>query len=500
MTEYVDRLGAALLDASLAATAILGLVILVMVQCRQPARRRGWARAGLMASLVLLPLSALNPVPRIDLWRPLLAILPATEDDRGVSLDPPGDGPGRPGRAIGPDPADPVRHRGPPGPPGPRRAPGWPRMVGRGLVLGYGSGVSLALGWLLLGLWGSTRVIRRARAPSPSAARLFGSLPFEAAWRKPRLLVSDRVGRPVLIGLFWPNILIPPGLDRPEAVDRLRLGLLHELAHAEAGDHLFGPAASLAQALWFFLPPAWWARDRMRLDQEFLADSRAVGHFGTSSRYASSLLSLAQARAPGDAQPPEGPVATSAGAASALFQRILMLLKCPFPIEDRPPAWWRWTTAATVALATLAASCLTLRGIAAWVEDPRPRATDAARSFRLPQLVIAPDGDDTGPFDLRLRLPDRFTLTLDVLAGPADLSALEILGHRLGGAGAGDPAGPTSPAWHPVEIRRVGGAEVVRVDGRPCVDRDAPGKLAHWLTIRPMPGQPTRIRDLYLSW
>ena len=61
-------IGAALLDASLAAIAISGMVVLVMVQCRQPARRRAWARAGLLSTLALLPLSALSPVPRV---RPL---------------------------------------------------------------------------------------------------------------------------------------------------------------------------------------------------------------------------------------------------------------------------------------------------------------------------------------------------------------------------------------------------------------------------------------------
>ncbi len=83
MPAVVDRLGAALLDASLAAIAISGLVVLVMVQCRQPARRRGWARAGLLSTLALLPMSALNPVPRIDLRGPIQQILPTSLDDPG---------------------------------------------------------------------------------------------------------------------------------------------------------------------------------------------------------------------------------------------------------------------------------------------------------------------------------------------------------------------------------------------------------------------------------
>jgi len=496
MPDFVDRLGAALLDASLAATAISGLVVLVMVQCRQPARRRAWARAGLLATLALLPLSALNPVPRFDLWRPLLAILPTTLDEPGPRPPPRADGktPG-PCRVDGPVAcaADPTA---------PARQPGWPRRLGRFAVLAYGAGASLGLGWVGLGLAGSAWLVRRARSPSAGALGQLAALPSKAAPRKrPRLLVSDRVTRPVLVGLLRPTILIPADFDPPGAGDRLRLGLLHELAHAGSADHLFGPAATVAQAIWFFLPPVWWVGDRMKLDSEFLADSRAVADFGPSGRYASSLVDLASPGALATPRPLATGPATATGA-SALFQRILMLLKCPFPIEDRPPAWWRWATAATIAAATLAASCLTLRGIAGWSEGASPPVMEPARSFRLPQLVIAPADGDDAPYDLRLRLPDQFTLALEILADPVELPALEVLGHRLGPAAEAD-AGPSREAfrlWHRVEIRRVGGREEIRVDGLPVDPRGRPRKPAFWLAIRPARGRATRIRDLDLSW
>ena len=44
MPDLLDRLGATLLDATLAALAISGLVVLAIIQGRQPARRRGWAQ------------------------------------------------------------------------------------------------------------------------------------------------------------------------------------------------------------------------------------------------------------------------------------------------------------------------------------------------------------------------------------------------------------------------------------------------------------------------
>ena len=510
MPDVVDRLGAALLDASLAATAISGLVVLAIIQCRQPARRRDWARVGLLSTLALLPLAALNPVPRIDLRGPLRAILPAHPDDPSQPALPPR---GRPDPSdppippAGPDRScvDDARGAGPCHPQG----PGWARWIARGLVVAYGVGVALGLAWIALGLWGSAWVVRRARSPSSGSLAHHRSLPFEGGPGRPGLLISDRISRPVLVGCLRPVILVPPGLDDPESPDRLRLCLLHELAHAENLDHRFGPAATLAQAIWFFLPPVWWIRDQMKLDQEFLADRRAVAHFGTSGRYASSLVELAASAEPGpgdgsssasSGSPTDGNPSEGRGVASSLFQRVVMLLRCPFAIEGRTPLWWRWSTAATLALTTLAASCLTLRGLAGWSTSATSPTAEASRSFRLPQLTIRQREHDDPPFDLRFRLPDRFDLSFEVMAEPGDLDDVEILNHRLGPTP--DP-GPTVHAyrlWHPVRVRRAEGVEVVEVDGRPIAPDTRPAKLAPWLTFRPSRGQTARIRDLELHW
>ncbi len=501
MPDVVDRLGAALLDASLAATAIAGLVVLAMVQCRQPARRRDWARAGLVSTLALLPLALLKPVPRIDLRGPLRALLPTNLDDPSPRLrgevrdvmEPSIDRPGAcevPGSEDGTDCL-------------PGKA-GWVRLLARGLVLLYLVGVSIGLGWIATGLGGSAWLIRRCRSPSELTQRHYRILPFDGHSSRPGLLVSDWATRPVLFGWLRPAILIPPGLDQPDSGDRLRLSLLHELAHAESLDHRYSAAATLAQAIWFFLPPVWWIRDQLKLDQEFLADRRAVDHFGTSGRYASSLVDLASPSGPDleweSRSKTTGRTATNAGGiASALFQRVVMLLKCPFVLEGRTPLWWRWSTAATLALATLAASCLTLRGLAGWSSPPAPPRKQAARSFRLSDLSIVQRDRDDQPFDLRFRLPERFTLTFEVMADPVDLPGIEVLGHRLGDPRDLDHARAAYRLWHRVRITRAEGIEAVEVDGKTLIDNPVPAKLAAWLTIRPTPGRTTRLRDLSLD-
>jgi hypothetical protein len=502
MPDVVDRLGAALLDASLAATAIAGLVVLAMIQCRQPARRRDWARAGLVSTLALLPLAALNPVPRIDLRGAFRAILPTDLDGPSAGSS------GRARESREPSTAQ-ARSDACPGsssdPSSQSAAPGWPRRIARGMVGAYLAGASIGLGWIAIGLGGSAWLVHRARAPSAKALADHRSLPFEGESSRPRLLVSDRATRPVLVGCLRPTILIPPALDEPSAGDRLRLSLLHELAHAEGLDHRFAPAATLAQGIWFFLPPVWWIRDQLKLDQEFLADRRAVAHFGTSGGYASSLVDLAS---PGDVGPAREGTSTDRapagglGVTSALVQRVVMLLKCPFAIEGRTSPWWRWSTAGTLGLATLAASCLTLRGLADWSSPSALETRATPRSFRVKDLAIALREPDDQPFDLRFRLPDRFSLIFEVMAEPADLPGIEVLGHRLGpNPSPGLDPGPTAyRLWHRVRIDRLDGSETIEVDGKPLPTEPEPARLAPWLTIRPSPGQTTRIRDLELDW
>ena len=101
----------------------------------------------------------------------------------------------------------------------------------------------------------------------------------------------------------------------------------------------------------------------MHLDHEFLADRHAALGFGAPETYASSLVALAApgpARIGARARPsPEAP-SPAGSAGSPLFQRILMLVACPFRVERRPPAWWRWSLSILVLLLTPLAACLCL--------------------------------------------------------------------------------------------------------------------------------------------
>ena len=249
--------------------------------------------------------------------------------------------------------------------------------------------------------------------------------------------------------------MLPARARSPEASDAsesLRLSFLHEVAHAERSDPWFNLAGSVAQAFWFLLMPsggsAW-----THLYHEFLADHRAASGFGSSGKYAASLLELSPPRREGPAPASRAPVPAE-GPVSALFQRLLMLVRCPFPVETRPPRWWRWSLPMGVALATLAASSLSHRGVEA-APPPGPGrllAPPGPQSFRMARLELpaSPGGPDgrAPAFHLPIRLPDDFELTLEVWGDPDMLSRIRVAGHLLGTTQtlASDPTAPE--AWH----------------------------------------------------
>jgi len=139
---WIDRISIVLFDATLSAILFFSLVLLAMLACRQPARRIVIARVALLASLAIIPLIGMEPLPRFDVVDILLEseVLPRS---LLISL-----APGEPAVSPGGIPGIPVSAR--------RisdallpRSPESLRWLERGLVLVYLSGVGAGLAWLL---------------------------------------------------------------------------------------------------------------------------------------------------------------------------------------------------------------------------------------------------------------------------------------------------------------------------------------------------------------
>lgn len=524
MWALLDRLAIVLFDATLSAAAFLTFIVLATLACRQPARRILLARVALLSSLAIIPLVGFGRLPRLDVldtfvespFFPKILFAPADPDRAQASDETP------PLVLVTPEAL------------GIRRVPEWlfraeafaAHWLPRGLTFLDMACVAAGSFWLILGLAGAHWLIRRSRPPSEATSLLFARLIEGRPAARAVLRVCTRLKHPVVTGLFRATILIPEALDSDE-VDRdlLRLSLLHEIAHAERSDHWFSSIAGMAQSVWFFLPQVWWLRAQLAIDQEFLADRSAAERFGTSSDYASSLLSMAapvtQSAAvlePAGRSAEVALIPETIGSPSPLFQRMLMLLHCPYPVESRTPRLWSWTSRVAVVVASIAAACLVFRwphsSFALPAGTPGPASTASARQFRVAQFVAKPIEEPGSPprsavYVLPLELPAAYDLQVELYSTQQDLAQVRIAGHRLAGAAQPastatstvDPSGTVERRlWHHIHMRRDPRGIRLTVDQEPVALSSAATPSFEWLTIEPPARSPIEFRNLVVSW
>jgi TonB family protein len=108
-----------------------------------------------------------------------------------------------------------------------------------------------------------------------------------------RVLEAGSGVMPLAWRLLRPVILLPNEVAQwpPE---RLRVVLLHEVAHIDRHDCWTLAMAELGVALYWFHPLAWWAASRMRCERERACDDRVLAAGVAASGYASDLLDVAR--------------------------------------------------------------------------------------------------------------------------------------------------------------------------------------------------------------
>lgn len=164
----------------------------------------------------------------------------------------------------------------------------------------------LCLFWLLGAVLFSVPVIlglalagKRIRSCRPVADPAVLALAAEAARRlgvrRPVLLRSGpAVSVPVTFGLMRPVILLPDGAASWPA-ERLRVALLHELAHVKRGDWATQTAARLVCALFWHNPLIWPAARMLRAEAERACDDLVLSCGIPAPDYAQHLLAVAAA-------------------------------------------------------------------------------------------------------------------------------------------------------------------------------------------------------------
>lgn len=109
---------------------------------------------------------------------------------------------------------------------------------------------------------------------------------------EPRVLASRSVSVPMLWGFRRPTLLLPEAAVTWPA-SRLRIVLLHELAHLRRLDGLALLVGRLAAAAWWFHPLVWVVERRARRDCERACDDVVLNCGERPSTYAGHLVEIA---------------------------------------------------------------------------------------------------------------------------------------------------------------------------------------------------------------
>ncbi|HLO68730.1 MAG TPA: M56 family metallopeptidase, partial [Holophaga sp.] len=169
--------------------------------------------------------------------------------------------------------------------------------------------------------------LRRAQpAPRPWADRLERLRDLLGCTRPVRLLLSDLVDSPLVVGFYRAVILVPASAFTALPPEALEAILAHELSHVRRWDFLVNFVQNLAEILLFFHPALWWVSRQVRREREHCCDDAAILACGDRLRYAEALAALEALRP----SPPTDIRLAPAGHGGALVNRIRRILTaCP---------------------------------------------------------------------------------------------------------------------------------------------------------------------------
>lgn len=244
------------------------------------------------------------------------------------------------------------------------------------VFLAWLAGAAVILGRMFLGLAAVAWMSRRTPAVNggPWLAQA-EALAGELGLTHVRFLRGGASTMPMAWGIFRAAVLMPADADTWPA-HRLRVVLLHELAHVKRRDCLTHLVAQIACAAYWFNPLAWMAARRLRMERERACDDLVLEAGMRGSDYADQLLDIARVMRAGRFPAVIGGASLAMAQRSQLEGRLMAILDPSVPRRGL-------TRARTLAAgAVFAVMIVPVASVQPWAEE-RAAVTDAgAETFQ----------------------------------------------------------------------------------------------------------------------
>jgi beta-lactamase regulating signal transducer with metallopeptidase domain len=114
--------------------------------------------------------------------------------------------------------------------------------------------------------------------------------------KKVKLLISEHVQVPVMIGFLKPLIILPVIMFNNLTAEQLEAILLHELAHIKRNDYLLNIFQSIVETILFFNPFVWLISKSIRIEREHCCDDLVITGQVQPLHYAKALVALEEYR------------------------------------------------------------------------------------------------------------------------------------------------------------------------------------------------------------
>ena len=315
-----------------------------------------------------------------------------------------------------------------------------PRGSVSGLMIIWGAGVAIGLAQIVVAM---IRVRRLRRGAHPFGDRSAAGELAEALGigHEVDILETARGSMPMTCGILRPAVLMPAGASEWNA-ERVRVVLLHELAHVRRGDvatHLLG---RVALSLNWWNPLAWFAWREFVKERERATDDMVLAAGERASDYAGHLLEIARSFQPA---PATAWAALAMARRSQLEGRLMAILDAGV---NRRPFGRRAGLAAVAAAVALAAPFAAMQA-----QDSVPPDVDAtmraAASQKNYEMLdrAAAAYERLGELDMARKLLDRSAAIREQVGGAG--SAPDAAGLvKLGDVAAKQRRGEEAAAFY----------------------------------------------------